>query len=382
MRTRLRQVLVALIILAAFGVVLYRSRHVLHLGDFNLTKLGHAVRQANIPMLLLSIVGVFVCYAIRALRWRRFARYTGPTTFWNVFSGTVMGFAAIFVLGRPGEPVRPLLLARKDRLPAASMFGIFVLERLFDFSCAFLLAIISIFFLRDKLIQAGADPDWTLSARRIGWILVVLLAVLVALPIYFRLHGAGELHRRLQGWRSTGGWRQSFAGAIAGFSDGLQAIRTPGDILVTAFYSVVHWAFVALIFVWIAQAFGDPFAALNYAAGMLILAITLVGSTLQLPTFGGGTQLASFVALTTIFGVETEPAAAVAIVLWLITFASSLLLGVPLFIHEGMTFGELRQLAKAEAKAEDAGTHVPTEKVAEFLTPLEKRRREQREQHE
>src|SRR3989304_202508 len=43
-----------------------------------------------------------------------------------------MGFAAIFVLGRPAELVRPLLLARKCRMPVSSMFGIYVLERLFD----------------------------------------------------------------------------------------------------------------------------------------------------------------------------------------------------------------------------------------------------------
>ena len=53
-----------------------------------------------------------------------------------------------------------------------------------------------------------------------------------------------------------------------------------------------------------------------------------------------------------------EPAAAAAIVLWLVTFATPCLAGVPLLIHEGWSMGELRQLARAETAAEEAGTHV------------------------
>ena len=89
---------------------------------------------------------------------------------------------------------------------------------------------------------------------------------------------------------------------------------------------------------------------------MLLLAVTLVGSALQLPGVGGGAQVASFIALTTIFGVEQEPAAAIAIVLWLITFAVSTLVGVPLLIHEGLSMGELRKLARAETAAEEPGS--------------------------
>jgi hypothetical protein len=96
----------------------------------------------------------------------------------------------------------------------------------------------------------------------------------------------------------------------------------------------------------------------------LLLAVTLVGSALQLPGVGGGAQVASFIALTTIFGVDQEPAAAIAIVLWLITFAASVVVGVPLLIHEGLSMGELRNLARAEVKAEETGGHVSLTGVA------------------
>jgi hypothetical protein len=44
--------------------------------------------------------------------------------------------------------------------------------------------------------------------------------------------------------------------------------------------------------------------------------------------------------------------------MWLITFAGSTLVGVPLMIREGWSMGELRQLARAEAEAEESGTHL------------------------
>jgi hypothetical protein len=79
---------------------------------------------------------------------------------------------------------------------------------------------------------------------------------------------------------------------------------------------------------------------------LLIMAFTMVGSAVQLPGVGGGSQLACFLAYTTIFGVEKEPAAAAAILVWLITFAGVSVAGVPLLIHEGMSLGELRRISK------------------------------------
>jgi hypothetical protein len=91
---------------------------------------------------------------------------------------------------------------------------------------------------------------------------------------------------------------------------------------------------------------------------MLILAFSMLGSALQLPGVGGGAQLATFVVLTRMYSVPPEAAAAAAIVLWLITFSAPCVGGVPLLIHAGWSMGDLRQMAKAEEAAEDAGTHI------------------------
>jgi len=360
MRGNLRRLFLALIVVAALAALAYHSRHRIHLADFTWRNFIHAVGEANVWFLLLSFFAIYGCYLLRALRWQRFSRYLGHARLVDVYSGTVMGFAAIFVLGRAGEPVRPLLLARKARQPVASMFGIWVLERLFDFGAAVALASLSLLVFAGGLSDAGANSDWVEQARAGGWILLGMLAVVVALMVYFRLHGAGALERRLGYWRAAGGWRGWTATIIAGFSDGLQSIRSVSDLLTALAYSAAHWVLATLVYLMVCRAFSGAFAYsdMNFPGAMLLLALTLVGSTLQLPGVGGGAQVASFIALTTIFGVEQEPAAAVAVVLWLITFASSTLVGIPLLIHEGLSMGELRKLVRAETAAEESGAHL------------------------
>ena len=158
----------------------------------------------------------------------------------------------------------------------------------------------------------------------------------VAVLIYLRLHGTALLERRLQGWRAHHhGWRSKFAGIVLGFVRGVQAIRTWSDLALAVFYSTLHWLLVALTYVWISHSLDGKLATINLGDALLVLAFTLVGSALQLPGVGGGSQLASFLAYTTIFGVEKEPAAAAAIVIWLITFAGCSLAGIPLVDSRG-----------------------------------------------
>lgn len=360
MRATLRRLFIALLILAALVALAYQSRHKIHLADFTWRKFIVSVGNANVWLLLLALVSIYGCYAIRAVRWQRFCRYVGPTTFRNTFAGTLMGFAAIFVLGRAGEPVRPLLLARKDRLPVASMFGIFFLERFCDFIAAAALACLSLLVFPSQLSNAGADMEWVENARHGGWLLFAATVILTVMLVYYRVHGAGAVDRALDRWRAAGGVRTRIAAFLTGISEGLQAIRTFPDMWAAIGYTAAHWLLATFIYLWVAKAFSGAFvhSDMNFSGAMLLLAVTLVGSVLQLPGIGGGAQIASIVGLTAIFGVEQEPAIAIAVVLWLVTFASCTLVGIPLLIHEGMSVGELRQLARAEADAEEVGKHI------------------------
>lgn len=360
MRARLRRILIALLILAGVVALAYQSRHKIHLADFTWKRFIASVGQANVPLLLLCLVGLYGCYAIRAVRWQRFCKYLGPTNFRNTFAGTLMGFASIFILGRAGEPVRPLILARKERLPVSGMFGIYFLERLCDIIANGALACLALLVFPSRLSDAGADMNWVDGARSGGWLLFAIMIGLITVLVVYRLHGAAIVDRGLERWHNAGGFQSRFASAITGVSEGLQAIRTPADTWMAIFYTAAHWCLAALIYLGVAKAFPADFPTteMNFSGAMLLLAVTLVGSVLQLPGVGGGAQIAAFIGLTKIFGVEQEPAIAIAVTLWIITFAGSTLAGVPLLIHEGLSMGELRKLAREEAEAEEAGQHI------------------------
>src|SRR5271166_60875 len=126
------------------GFLLYHSRHLLNLSQFSGAKLWHAIRGANYTYLLLSVVAIYLCYAIRAWRWQRFQAHVGPARFWNIYGMNLAGFSALFLLGRAAEPLRPLLISRKDKIPLADTFGIYALERILDTASTAVLAAIGL----------------------------------------------------------------------------------------------------------------------------------------------------------------------------------------------------------------------------------------------
>src|SRR5713101_3031051 len=348
MRASSRKLIVLLLGLVVLGFVVYRSSGMIHLADFSGTKLLHAIRNARVSYLLLSILAIYACYAVRALRWREFQKHVGQAHFWDIYEMTLAGFAAVFLLGRAGEPVRPLLLARKGKLPVADTFGIYVLERLLDTASTAVIAAIGLLVFTTHVHNGEAASTLQTAAKTGGSLLAAGVLGAAVLLVYVRLHGSAMLERRLQGWLASHGWRASVAKIILGFIRGVQTIRTIRDLAEAVIYSAIHWAMVLAVYFLVTQSFGGKLRELSLGDVMLVLAFTLVGSVVQLPAVGGGSQALAIFAYTRVFGVESEPAVAAAIVLWLISFAFCSLAGVPILIREGFSLGQLKELAEHE----------------------------------
>jgi hypothetical protein len=354
---KLRKIVLLLLALLALGYLFYKFRNSITLEGFQWGMVAHSIRTARISLLVIALLAIYGCFAIRAVRWMRFSRAIGRMKFWNVYSATLMGFTCSFLLGRAGEPIRPVLIAKKDSLPVPSMFGVYVLERVFDMAAAALIAGLALLAYQHKEPGSAPQSYRIISLARTGGVLLFfLLASAIAFLLYFRFHGAEWLARRLKKSTWQHGWRGKIVALLEGFSDGLQGIRTWNDLAAVLAYSAVHWFLVLLVYVWIARAFSSEpaLAAMSLPGALVVLAFTLIGSAVQLPGVGGGAQLATFLVLTLIFGVEKEPAATVSIILWLVTFAGCCLVGLPLLFREGWSMGELRRMATAEEEAAEA----------------------------
>jgi uncharacterized protein (TIRG00374 family) len=359
MHPALKKILLLILGLALLGLLLYHFRSGMGGKTFSWQRFRAAVRHAKVSLLAVSIVVIYFCYLLRAARWVRFSHYLGPMSLRRVYEATVMGFTAIFLLGRAGEPVRPLLIARREKLGVSSMFGIYVIERVFDISATVVFSSLSLVFLPALLAEHGSGGGSFLSVlQKGGAVLMLGLFLAIVFLFYLRATEGGVVKRGVDGWRAQKGWRPRLAGLFAGFLEGLRAVRTMGDLAAAAGWSAAHWTLIVLIYHWVPASFGGQLAALDMRAAMVVLACTMLGSTVQVPGIGGGSQAASYLALHQLLGVDSEPALAAALMLWLVTFASCTIVGIPLLIHEGMSFGELRRIASAERAAEEAGTHI------------------------
>ena len=356
MALKSRKALFAAMGILVAGYFLFHFRGSLHLSQFSGAKLWEAVRRANLVYLLLSVAGIYGCYALRALRWQKFQAHLGPSKFWNIYRMTLAGFSALFILGRAAEPVRPLLISRKDKIPLSDIFGIYALERILDAASTAVLAAVGllIFESSSHLDAQGTGAAFEKGARTAGTICALIAIVAISGLIYMRLHGSALLERRMQGWLAQHGWRAAVARNLLGFVRGVQTVRSWGDVAAAVVYSAAHWLLVVCVYLLVLHSFGGQLAVLKFSDGVLILVFSLVGSAVQLPVAGGGAQALSVVAFTQLYGVEREPALAAAMILWLVTFASCSFAGVPLLIREGWSFGELKRMRENEGEQIEA----------------------------
>jgi uncharacterized protein (TIRG00374 family) len=82
---------------------------------------------------------------------------------------------------------------------------------------------------------------------------------------------------------------------------------------------------------------------------LLLMGFSMIGSIVQLPAVGGGSQLAVISALQVIYGIPPELALSCGMLLWLVTFMSCIPVGLA-FAHQGHL--SLRKLSRASHEAE------------------------------
>jgi len=345
-------VLLALVV----AFLLYHSRHSLKLSQFSGTDLWSAFRGANYFYLLLSLLTIYACYAVRALRWRTFQAHVGPAHFWNIYAMNLAGFSALFLLGRVAEPVRPVLISRKDKIPLADTFGIYALERILDACCTAALASLGLLLFESSghLEANGAGAAFEKGAKTAGTAFSIFAIVAICGLIYLRLHGSGILERRMESWLTSHTWRAGFARIVLGFSRGVQTVRSWSDLVSAIALSAIHWLLVCVCYYLVIRSFTGRLATLTFSDAILVLVFTLVGSAVQLPGVGGGSQALSIVAFTRLYHVPQEPAVAAAMVLWLVTFAACAIAGVPLLFKEGLSLADIRRMREREDQEIDS----------------------------
>ncbi len=299
---------------------------------------------------------IYFAYFLRALRWKIFLRpVRKEASTLGLVSPTEIVFTGIALLGRAGELIRPYLIARRENLPFASQVAVWAVERIFDFG-GFTVLLVSAIFLPTRLRAiteaATTSPEIRHWIHLSGYALIALVLGLLSATMLMAYRGT-----RIAQWvedrfsHLAGNLGHRVAQKIREFTLGLNTIHGPFAFFQLSAVSVLMWWIIAVSYQEVTRAYGAPMDVMNIATVLPLMFCSMLGSLVQLPGVGGGSQLATISALDHVFHiVPRELTASCGIMLWLVTFFSIVPVGLLLSHHERLS---LRKLSKESERAEE-----------------------------
>lgn len=303
--------------------------------------------EINIWYVLLALIPIYSLYFFRAVRWRIFLKPIRRTTASRLIAPQIIGFTGLALMGRPGEVIRPLLVARKEDLSLSSQIAVLLVERLFDMGSLAIIFVVGAFVgdpLWADVRLHGSHPERTLH-QIVQYSAVAFLVTIVALSVLTAvLYIAGDksadfVSRTVQPLSASLAHRLRIG--ISTFSNGLHIVRDLVSFLQLLVLSLFMWLIGLSAYWLVIQAYGGQLAQLGLVSILLLMVGGMFGSLLQLPGLGGGSQLASIALLNKLFMIDGETAVSCGILLWLVTFMSVIPLGLALAHHEHISLREV-----------------------------------------
>ena len=337
---------VVFFILAVLLYLQYRHWQSFDLGTF--WAQTHRIRKGRV---LHAVVLIYIAYFMRAVRWKIFLKPVRPkATTMDMLSPTLIGFTGLALLGRAGEFIRPYLIARRTDLSFSSQLAVWAVERIFDVGAFTVLMVLAIFL--PSALPSIPHPEYYLRFREGGFFLIGIVVITTFAAIVIRRSGdavALWLEERFRHLSANFGHK--LAQRVREFGAGLDTIHGPLSMLWLTLVSVGMWYIIARAYQEVTHSYGVVALEIPVSQILILMGASMVGSMLQLPAVGGGSQMATIAALSSVFDVPPEVAASCGILLWLVTFAAVVPLGLALAHYERLS---LRRLSEESHRAEEA----------------------------
>ena len=310
-------------------------------------------RQVSLLHILNAVLLIYLSYFLRAVRWKIFLRpVRRQTSTIALIPPTLIGFTGLALLGRPGELIRPYLIARRTNLTFSSQMAAWAIERIFDIG-GFTVLMVSAIFLPTQL-RYLPNPEIYPRLRVGGFLLVALVAGLALVAFLVAKFGdtvAAWIEIRFA--HLAANFAHRVAQKVREFHGGLDTIHSPLAFLQLSAVSILMWWFIALAYLEVTHAYGASLEHMTVSKVLLLMGSSMLGSLIQLPGVGGGSQLATISALQHIFQASHELAASCGILLWLATFVSVVPVGLLLAHRERLSLRKLSEESEQEeARAE------------------------------
>ena len=302
------------------------------------SSLGVAFSEAKYIYILPTIIIMFVAHYIRAIRWEVLLSPIKKVSVLNLFSVSMIGFMANNVLpARLGEIIRPIMIARKEKIGVSTSFATVAIERVFDILGIIVIASLLFCFLPSDN-QANSQAvihqlkKWSAIMAFFG---ICTIAILFLLSLYPKK--AGAVFEKLL-FVFPHHLRDKLVNLLHSFISGLQVFDHKIKLLWVGILSMVIWLLNAASIYVLCYSFD---IGLSYAGACFVtVCIALAVALPQAPGFIGVFHIATQKSLD-VFGVGLSSAQSFAILLWAVSVIPVTVTGLLFLWREGISFGEI-----------------------------------------
>jgi glycosyltransferase 2 family protein len=318
-----------LVVVAALLALLLYARHKIH---FDWRVFIEQFELADWPKIGFGVALIWFGLVVRSQRWILFLKPARkihfPGLMWfGILGAQVIGYTGVALLGRPADLVRPYLVSRRIKFSLSSQVAVYVVERMFDLGAMALIFSTVLFFAPDR--ASLPHPE---ILRRVALTGLAGTGALAVLAILVRISGetVATMSEKALG-KLSASLAASVAAKIRAFRDGLDMLASLRDVGTALLLSLFMWALIALAYLETIRAFVDspPLHTITLARCMVLMAASMLASTVQLPVIGWFTQIAAVAAaMQQLFHAAWEPSLGCAAVLLIVTFLSIIPLGL------------------------------------------------------
>jgi uncharacterized protein (TIRG00374 family) len=313
--------------------------------NFNWPVFWNNAQNVSLAHALIAMAMTYLGFLLRAVRWRVFLRRTRTVPITRLLGPTIVGFTGLALLGRPGEFIRPYMIARKEGLSLSSQIAILAVERVFDSASAGVLILVALVFSP----ELRSFPHMV-QFRKGVVILVTLGMILAVILLLLARHGESLSHvlRRVLTPVSKR-LAQRASQHFSAFSSELNMIRDTKSLLQISILSIATWFVSALSYLETVHAFPGA-RHITFGGAILLLGFGILGSLVQLPG-GGSQQLVAVTVMVKMLGLGTELALSCTLLGWLTIFMAPVPTGLALLKYEGSTLRSLSRESDQDAAA-------------------------------
>lgn len=294
-----------------------------------------AIKTANYLWLIPGIAIYFVGVWIRAWRWHYLLRPLKPISTNKMFPVVTIGYAGNNIFpARAGEVLRAFILKRRENVSLSASLATIIVERIFD--AVVMMAFV--FVNLPELAKLTSDSGFLGNIQTVAiWGTIIFFGALIVFLISAMLP---QITAKIGLWFIEKLLPQRFHKQIVElmnkFLDGLASLRSPGNVLMVFFTSVVIWLLETGKYWFVMQAFEFrvSFFALMLVNGLVNLATTIPGAPGYI-----GTWEAVIVAVLVAYNVSGGEALGYAVVLHMALWLPITLLGSYYLTKEGIKWG-------------------------------------------